>query len=265
MEFSLFFAALQASLVLGLIHGINPCGHSWLVLAPFVVNGRDGRRAAVLTISFLSGTTLACLLLGMTLGSLSAFIPPSAAHIMDLVLFGVLAVLGLILVLKPELLHSHDHDHDHDHDHGHTHDHVHDHHDHAHCSHASAQGTHDHGACCAGDHCHTHHGNSLRQKLVGAGAIGLFAIGFLNMIVPCPTAAIMYGYAINSGDWLRGTSVFLVYALATSISVGGVIFCIHRAAAMARKLEKPWIESAIMRCAGVLTIAFSTWGFLYGE
>ena len=75
----------------------------------------------------------------------------------------------------------------------------------------------------------------------------------------------MYTYAINSGDWLKGTSVFLAYALATSVSVGGVIFCIHRASAMARKLEKPWIESAIMRGAGVLTLAFATWGFIHGE
>ncbi len=30
---SLFLIALQSSLFLGLIHGINPCGHSWIVLA----------------------------------------------------------------------------------------------------------------------------------------------------------------------------------------------------------------------------------------
>jgi nickel/cobalt exporter len=238
MESSLFFVALQSSLVLGLIHGVNPCGHSWLVLAPFVVNGRDGRRTAVLTASFLAGTSLACLLLGMTLGSLSSFIPPRAATVMDMVLFTILAVLGLVLIINPELLHSHDHAHEHPHC-GHVHGH---------------------------EHPDRHHGgHGLRSRLAKAGAAGLFAIGFINMIVPCPTAAIMYTYAVNSGDWLKGTSVFLVYAIGTAVSVGGVIFCIHRAAAMARKLEKPWIESAIMRSAGLLTVVFATWGFIYGE
>ena len=32
----LFWLPPQSSFALGLIHGINPCGRSWLVPAPFV-------------------------------------------------------------------------------------------------------------------------------------------------------------------------------------------------------------------------------------
>ncbi|WP_026836456.1 winged helix DNA-binding protein [Limisalsivibrio acetivorans] len=38
---SLFQAVFQSSFILGIIHGINPCGHSWIVLAPFVAGNRN--------------------------------------------------------------------------------------------------------------------------------------------------------------------------------------------------------------------------------
>ena len=74
----LLVAAIQSSFLLGLIHGVNPCGHSWLVLAPFVVGEKRGRTIALLTSAFLAGTALACLVLGVSLGSISSLIPPAA-------------------------------------------------------------------------------------------------------------------------------------------------------------------------------------------
>ena len=65
---TLLVAAIQSSFMLGLIHGINPCGHSWLVLAPFVSAEKNGQKVTLLTVSFLAGTALACLLLGASLG-----------------------------------------------------------------------------------------------------------------------------------------------------------------------------------------------------
>ena len=56
---TLFLAALQSSFVLGLIHGVNPCGHSWLVLAPFVTGEKRGGRVALLTAAFVGGTAVA--------------------------------------------------------------------------------------------------------------------------------------------------------------------------------------------------------------
>ena len=88
----------------------------------------------------------------------------------------------------------------------------------------------------------------------------LFGVGFVNMIIPCPTAAVMYGYALNSGSALAATVVFGSYAIATAIAVGGVIFLIYRMTAMAGRLQKEWIESLVMRVAGCIIVVFSLYG-----
>lgn len=240
---SMFWVAVQSSLVLGLIHGVNPCGHSWLVLAPFVYGEQRGRRVFRLTLSFVAGTALACVLIGLTLGSISLAIPPSFAFYVDIFTVTILIVLGLLLIVKPSLLHSHDHEHHHGHDHDeHEDEHTHDDHDHE----------HGHGH----DH-HARHGHCRAKPAKGdVTAWGLFAIGFVNMIVPCPTVAIMYTYAIDSGSVFKGTTVFAAYALTTGATVGAVILAIHKAATFARALERDWLEPLITRLAGALTIGF---------
>jgi nickel/cobalt exporter len=35
-----FIVALQTSVVLGLLHGLSPCEHSWPILAPFAVGSK---------------------------------------------------------------------------------------------------------------------------------------------------------------------------------------------------------------------------------
>jgi len=239
---SLYMAALQSSFLLGLIHGVNPCGHSWLVVAPFVTGEKNGKRVFSLTSAFLFGTAVACLALGATLGSISLLFPPSAAYWVEIATSLVLILIGLVLLYDPHILHSHGH---HDHDHSHQHDHHHDHHDH-HCSHG-----HQHGPSC-------NHGPDLkkltRKKWLAAS---LFGIGFVNMVIPCPTAAVMYGYALNSGSTLTATIVFGTYAVSTAIAVGLVIYCIFRITTMAGTLQKDWLEPLIMRSAGAIIIIFS--------
>ncbi len=236
----LFLAALQSSFLLGLIHGVNPCGHSWLVLAPFVTGEKRGRRVALLTAAFVGGTAVACLVLGATLGTISSFLPPTASWWVDVVTSLVLLILGVALLYNPELLHSHGH---HEHDHHHEHHHEEHHHHHGH------------------DH-NVHEGQCIqpidRQKKWLAPS--LFGIGFMNMVIPCPTAAIMYGYAINSGSAVDATLVFGSYAIATAITVGAVIFVIFKVTTMAGKLQKDWVEPLIMRLAGLIIIVFSGYG-----
>lgn len=227
---SLFIVALQSSFVLGLVHGINPCGHSWLVLAPFVIGEKNGEQVSFLTFVFLAGTTLACMLIGLTLGTVSMILPQGLETWVDMITIGVLIILGLILIINPSFLHSH-HDHDHHDDH--------DHHHHDTCS----------GHTCS----HTPKGFTKAQKLTG---LAMFGIGFFNMIVPCPTVAIMYTYALDSQHTLKAFSVFTVYALATSIAVAGVIVLIFRVTSMISTLSKEWVERALMRFAGVLTLFF---------
>ncbi|WP_029893718.1 sulfite exporter TauE/SafE family protein [Desulfohalovibrio reitneri] len=240
---SVFWVALQSSLVLGLIHGVNPCGHSWLVLAPFVYGEKRGRRVMYLTAAFIIGTTLACLGIGLTLGAVSLAIPPAFAFYVDSITFLILLALGLILIVKPNLLHSHDHEHDHDHGHNEHHGDTHHHHH---------ESDHDHLG-----HCHFHPPKASEAKTITFW--GLFVIGFVNMIVPCPTVAMMYTYAIDSGSILKGTSVFALYALGTAIALAAVIYAIFKAAGFLRTLEQDWVEPVMMRAAGVLTIAFGAY------
>ncbi len=235
---TIFLAALQSGLLLGLIHGVNPCAHSWLVLAPFTAGSRNPGRVFRLTAAFILGTSLACVVIGLPLGGISMSLPASAQTWADLLTCGVLVVLGVILLIKPTLLHSHDHDHDSGHahldahDHGHAHDHHHD---------------HDH------EHCH------VSPKLKKATAMGLFVFGFVNMVVPCPTAAIMYSYALRSGDAWRSSAVFGAYALGTAVALSGVIWAIYKTTDALRALDRPWIEPLVMRLTGVLVIGFAAY------
>lgn len=246
---TLLMAAIQSSFLLGLLHGVNPCGHSWLVLAPFVSGEKSGSRVTLLTVMFLGGTAFACLLLGASLGAVSQMIPESMGVWVEVVTSIILIIIGVLLLYDPHILHSHDHDHDHDLDH--EHDHHHDHH------------------CGLGGHCtHHHHEHDYgllarikrltkNRKLLPPA---LFAIGFINMIVPCPTAAVMYTYALNAGSVLNATVVFGTYAISTAIAVGAVIFLIFKATKMAHSFQKDWIEPFIMRSAGLVIVVFSTYG-----
>jgi len=88
-------------------------------------------------------------------------------------------------------------------------------------------------------------------------SVVLFVIGFVNMIIPCPTVAIMYGYALESGNVLNATSVFAAYALTTGLTVSVVIYAIYRISTLLKTLSQNWIETAIMRTAGLVTVLFS--------
>lgn len=239
MEFeSIFWIALQSSFFLGLIHGVNPCGHSWLVLAPFVVGQKKGGKVAFLTGSFIIGTGLACLALGITLGAISQAIPAFLQYWVEIGTAVILLLLGLILIIKPHLLHHHD-AHDHHHDHGG--DHGHDRHHHS---------------------CPTHACPTPLTRNHKATGTALFGIGFVNMIIPCPTLAIMYTYALDSGSYIHSSAIFAIYAIGTGIAVGAVIYGIFKVTNLLKKLCQDWVEGAIMRTAGVLTIFFGIYSII---
>ncbi len=242
---SVFLVTAQSSLVLGLIHGINPCGHSWLILAPFVTGMKNGKKVFLLTFSFLFGTTLACLLIGLTLGAVSVMIPESLSVWVDYFTAVLIIVLGSILIIKPHLLHSHDHNHDH----------------------RDLQNTDQQHTVCKG-HCnlshdshHNEHGPKgwIRLLKSKVSVPAMFLIGFVNMIIPCSTVSVMYKYAVDSGSYVKATAIFGVYAVATAIAVGGVIFAIHKTTNAFYMLKKDWVENAVMRTAGVITLVFGLW------
>lgn len=243
MELETFlFAAIQSSFLLGLLHGVNPCGHSWLVLAPFVTGERNGGRVALLTIAFVSGTAFACLALGASLGAISQLVPVSMGIWIEAGTSIILIIFGILLVYNPHLLHHHNDAHEHEHHHEHDH----------------------HGECAAQTHPHENKSALKNLQLLAKNRqmlpLALFGIGFVNMVIPCPTAAVMYGYALNAGSTLTATLVFGTYAISTAIAVGGVIFVIFKATNMANSLQKEWVEPLIMRLAGGVIIIFSVYG-----
>ncbi|MGL1930771.1 MAG: sulfite exporter TauE/SafE family protein [Desulfotalea sp.] len=227
---SIMLAAIQSSFLLGLLHGTNPCGHSWLVLAPFVTGEKSGSRVIVLTVSFLSGIGLACLALGASLGSISQYIPHDFATFVEAGTAIVLIILGLFLIFNHQAIHKHD----------------------VHC--------HDHQGC---SHSHTPQHTGIRKHIYQLTEqtkmlpLALFGLGFIIMIIPCPTTAIMYGYALNAGNPISATMVFATYALATSISVGIIIFMLFKLTDLAHKLKKDWIEPVTLKLSGLIIVIFS--------
>jgi len=180
--------------------------------------------------SFLAGTTLACLLLGATLGAISVAIPPAISEWVEYITSGILIILGVIMVVKPHILHHHEHDH---------HDHSHDH----------------HGKCPT-----DRKPIMSRKRTTGTT---LFGIGFVNMIIPCPTVAIMYSFALESGSYVKSTIVFAIYAFSTCLAVGAVIYGIYRITSLVRTLSQDWIEGAIMRAIGALTVFFGAYSIYF--
>lgn len=84
----------------------------------------------------------------------------------------------------------------------------------------------------------------------------------MNMIVPCPTVAIMYSYALDSGSIFKSAAVFTSYALGTAIALAGVIYAIYKVSNAMRTLNRPWLEPLIMRIAGVMTITFGIYSYM---
>lgn len=241
---SVFLVALQSCTLLGLIHGINPCGHSWLILAPFVVGEKQGARVTLLTLAFIGGTTSASLALGATLGGLSMMIPPSWLAAVDRGTALIIALIGTVLLIQPSLLHHHDHAHGQG---GEAAESEHDRHDHTSCG-------------CPGHN----PGPFGYPRLVGRKTAGaLFTIGFINMIVPCPTLAVMYKYALESGSHIKSIAVFFIYAIATGVAVGAVIFCIYRVNRLVTSLGGEHVEKITMRAVGGITLFYGLYS-LFG-
>lgn len=85
---------------------------------------------------------------------------------------------------------------------------------------------------------------------------GLFTIGFVNMIIPCPTLSLMYGYGLNAKDAMSGVIVFGAYAVTTGLAVSAVIFAIYKISELVHKMHSHKIENILMRSTGALTVVF---------
>lgn len=238
-----FIVALQTSVILGLLHGLSPCEHSWPILAPFAVGSKNMKRIMRIGTVFCLGTASACIVLGAIFGTLGSIIPASWSIYMGAATSAILIVLGMILILKPHLLHFHDDEHDHD-QHGHAHEHNH-HHD------ADDR-----------DHDEIYHADEEQiKKIKFKHGIywGMFSLGFVNMIAPCPTSAVMYTYALLARSFWHGTAIFFAYAVATTIVLMFMAFLLVKASQLIKRFGREKNEILITRISGALITAFGVY------
>ncbi len=224
-----FIVALHASIVLGLLHGISPCGHSWPMLAPFCITAKSMRKCINVWFFFCLGTTVACLVLGVIFGMLGSFIPPSWDIYFGVGTACILVVLGVVVIFKPHWLHFEDEEDE----------------------------------------------EVLKKSLDSAEQAlqfttskrrfkhgiywGMFSIGFINMIIPCPTAAVMYTYALLAKSVPVGTTIFLAYALATSLVLLIITYSLGKATLFFKKLVQEKYEVLITRISGAFIAGFGVY------
>ena len=224
-----FLLALQASIVLGLLHGISPCGHSWPILAPFCITAKEMRRCINVWFFFCLGTTVACIFLGVIFGVLGSFIPRSWDIYFGIGTASILVILGIIVSINPHLLHFEDEEEE-----------------------ENLRLTFDNS-------------EAVLKATTGSKRFehgiywGLFSLGFVNMIIPCPTAAVMYTYALNSKSMLIGSSIFLAYAIATSLVLLVVAYFLGKATLFFKNLGQEKYEELFTRVSGAIIALFGVY------
>jgi nickel/cobalt exporter len=221
-----FIVALQTSIMLGLLHGISPCGHSWPILAPFCITTKSMRRCMAIWFFFCLGTTVACLVLGMVFGLLGSFIPASLDVYFGIGTAVILVVLGILVICKPHWLHFEDEE--------------------------EEEALMESLTVVKQAHEFTDGKKRFKYGILS----GIFSIGFVNMIIPCPTAGVMYTYALVAKSILVGMAIFLAYALATSLVLLIVTYFLGKATLFFKNLGQEKYEVLITRISGALIAGF---------
>ena len=224
-----FIVALQASIVLGLLHGISPCGHSWPILAPFCITAKSMRKCINVWFFFCLGTTIACMVLGVIFGMLGSFIPPSWDIYFGVGTAGILVILGIVVIFKPHWLHFEDEEEEE-------------------VLKKSLDSTEQ-----------ALQFTTNKRRFKHGIYWGMFSIGFINMIIPCPTAAVMYTYALVAKSVPVGTTIFLAYALATSLVLLIITYSLGKATLFFKKLGQEKYEVLITRISGVFIAGFGVY------
>jgi len=219
-----FFVALQASIMLGLLHGISPCGHSWPILAPFCITAKGMKKCINIWFFFCSGITLACLLLGVLFGALGSIVPPSWDIFFGIGTAVILVILGIVVIFKPHWLHFEDEE-----------------------------------EILKGALESTEQALQLttsKKRFKHGIYWGMFSIGFVNMIIPCPTVGVMYTYGMVAKSIPVGTVIFLAYALATSLVLLIFTCFLGTATLFFKNLGQKKYEVLITRISGALIAGF---------
>ena len=201
-DWTAFWLLGGLSFLYGVFHAAGP-GHGKVVISSYMLaNERQLRQGVVLSgLSALMQSLVAIgfvlILAGML--NLTSTAMGVAAHWVGVVSYGLVALLGLWLVLRKVFGWGHHHHHDHAHDHDHTHaHHPHDHHGHDHMHHAIGPGD--------------IKGN-WREQLGVVLAVGLR---------PCSGALVVLVFALSQGLLAAGIVAVLLMGLGTAITVAAL-------------------------------------------
>jgi nickel/cobalt exporter len=178
---------------------------------------------------FCLGITLACLLLGVIFGMLGSFIPPSWDIYFGIGTAIILIILGIVVIFKPHWLHFEDEEEE---------------------------------EVLKGALNNTEQAlrfTTSKKRFKHGIYWGMFSIGFINMIIPCPTAAMMYTYALVAKSIPVGTTIFLAYALATSLVLLIITYFLGKATLFFKKLGQEKYEVLITRISGALIGGFGVY------
>lgn len=199
----------------GILHGVTPHGHSWLVLLPFMLGGANVRLMVRVAAAYGLGMVFAAAGTGALLGIVSSRIPEGWHNGVETAVGVLLVASGLIFIIKPLSAH-------------HAVDHL--------CS----------------EHCHSGEEKALlRTGTFGA----MFLLGMAGISMPCPTNIPVYALPVASGSPLMGALVFITYALTTSLTILGIAVATVRARTVVEALDRRGTRQAIWRISGVIVLA----------
>ncbi|UYO01361.1 MAG: nickel/cobalt transporter [Devosia sp.] len=238
-DWTAFWLLGGLSFLYGIFHAAGP-GHGKVVISSYVLANEQQLRQGI-ALSALSALLQALVAIGFVLVlagalNLTSIAIGEAAHWVGVLSYGLVALLGLWLVLRKLFGWGHHHHHDHGHHHAadkaHAHlyegehHHHHDHHEHGH-SHEHDH-DHDHG------HDHMHHAvapadlrGGWREKLGVVLAVGLR---------PCSGALVVMVFALSQGLLAAGVVSVLLMALGTAITVASLASIAVGAKGLARRI-----------------------------
>ncbi|SEQ03170.1 ABC-type nickel/cobalt efflux system, permease component RcnA [Devosia sp. YR412] len=267
-DWTAFWVLGGLSFLYGVFHAAGP-GHGKVVISSYMLaNETQLRRGVTLSvISALLQSLVAIVFVLIAAGVLgmTSIAMGDAANWIGIISYGMVALLGLWLVLRKVFGWGHHHHHEdmahkaHEHLHGHDeHGHHHDHHAHDH--------HHDHG------HGHDNHGHahvvtpeattgSLREQIGVVLAVGMR---------PCSGALVVLVFALSQGLLAAGIAAVLLMGLGTAITVSLLATIAVTAKGLAKRIggvDNPvtgavvwWVEllgAVAVLCFGVLLLIAS--------